>query len=243
MRRPRGPPQALGQQQFQLVAEPLAPMAQVRTLVRESVLEELFAGEELEIRVMDPALAHALIGQPVNVFEQQQPDHEAGLDPRPATLAVERGDLAVDPVPVDLAGKQNQLVLHVDDLVQPRPEQVIRSRRLVLLRPHRPLRCATESWLAAKGNPQTKLQGLAASTFQSLQSQTASNPKNRLPLNRLEPCSRATDYKYKAVVRLNRRAGVAARSVGDSGRLDAFRAEKVQSQPSSILVGLGRSRA
>src|SRR5579863_2625883 len=50
-------PQALGQQQLQLVAEPLAPMAQVRTLVRESVLEELFAGEELEIRVVDPALA------------------------------------------------------------------------------------------------------------------------------------------------------------------------------------------
>jgi hypothetical protein len=43
-------PQALGQQQLQLVAEPLAPMAQVRALVRE----ELFAGEELEIRVVDP---------------------------------------------------------------------------------------------------------------------------------------------------------------------------------------------
>jgi hypothetical protein len=55
-------PQALGQQQLQLVAEPLAPMAQVASLVREGVLEELFAGEELEIRVVDPALAHPLIG-------------------------------------------------------------------------------------------------------------------------------------------------------------------------------------
>ena len=42
----------------------------------------------------------------------------------PAVLAVERGDLAVDPVPIDLAGQQNQLVLHVDDLVQPRPGQI-----------------------------------------------------------------------------------------------------------------------
>jgi hypothetical protein len=50
-------PQALGQQPFQLVAEPLAPMAQVRALMREGVLEELFAGEELEIQVGDPALA------------------------------------------------------------------------------------------------------------------------------------------------------------------------------------------
>jgi hypothetical protein len=127
-------------------------MAQVRTLVRECVLEELLASEELEIWVVDPALAHPLVGQPVDVLEQQQPDHEAGLDPRPPVLAVERRDFAVDPVPVDLAGEQNQLVLHVDDLVQPRPEQIVRSRRLVLLRPHRPLRCTTESWSAAKGN-------------------------------------------------------------------------------------------
>ena len=44
-----------------------------------------------------------------NVLEQ--PDSEAGLDRRPAVLAVERCDLAVDPVPIDLAGKLNQLVL------------------------------------------------------------------------------------------------------------------------------------
>jgi len=50
-------PQALGQQQLQLVAEPLAPVAQVRALVRECVLEELFAGEVLEIWIVNPALA------------------------------------------------------------------------------------------------------------------------------------------------------------------------------------------
>src|SRR3954469_6844463 len=37
------------------------------------------------------------------------------------------------------------------------PEQIVRSRRPVLLRSHRPLRCTTESWSAAKGNPQTKI--------------------------------------------------------------------------------------
>src|SRR6204780_428292 len=132
-------------------------MAQVRALVREGVLEKLLTSEELEIRVVDPALAHPLIGQSLNVLQPQQPNHEAGLDPRPAILAVERGDLAVDPVPIDLAGEQNQLVLHVDDLVQPRPEQIVRSCRLVFLRPHRSLRCTTESWSAAKGNPQNKI--------------------------------------------------------------------------------------
>src|SRR4029077_3013592 len=172
--------------------EPLAPMAQVRALVREGVLEELFAGEELEIRVVDPALAYPFIRQPVNMLEQQQPDHEAGLDPWPAVLAVERRDLAVDPVPIDLAGKQNQLVLHIDDLVQPRPEQIVRSRRLVLLRSHRPLRCTIESWPAAKENPQMKLQGLEFTSPQSLQSQITPLPKNRLPLKHLLACSRST---------------------------------------------------
>src|SRR6185503_17437538 len=160
-------------------------MAQVRAFVRESVPEKLFAGEELEIRVVDPALAHPLIGQPVNMLEQQQPDHEPGLDPRPAVRAVERRDLAVDPVPVDLASEQNQLVLQVDDLVQPRPEQIVRSRRLVLLRPHRPLRCTTESWSTAKGNPKTKLQGLTLSSPQSLQSEMPQHPKKQTPAQSL----------------------------------------------------------
>jgi len=43
------------------------------------------------------------IGGPVDVLEQQQSDHEPALDPRPALRAVERRDLAIDPVPVILA--------------------------------------------------------------------------------------------------------------------------------------------
>jgi len=40
-----GHPQALGQQQVELVAQALAPMAEVGALVREAVLEERLAGE------------------------------------------------------------------------------------------------------------------------------------------------------------------------------------------------------
>ena len=134
-------PQALSQQQLQLVAQPLAPMAQVRAFVRKLVLEKLLSGEVLEIRVMHPALADTLVGQSVDVLEQQQPNHEPGLNPRPALVAVERRELAVDPLPFDLARKQRQLVLHVDNLLEPRSEQIARSRRLMLLRPHRSLRC------------------------------------------------------------------------------------------------------
>src|ERR1700756_1962983 len=105
-------------------------MAQVRALVRELVLEELLPGEVLEIRVIDPALAHAFVRQPVNVLEQQQPDHEARFDSRPPLFAVERRKLAIDKAPVELARELYQLVLQVDDLVQPGAKQITRSRRL-----------------------------------------------------------------------------------------------------------------
>src|ERR1035437_955441 len=99
-------------------------MAEVGALVREDVLEELFSGEILEIRVMDPALAHAFVGQTVNVLEQQKPDHETSRDPGPALVAVERRDLAVNPRPVDIACELPQLVLHIDDLLERGPEQI-----------------------------------------------------------------------------------------------------------------------
>ena len=54
-------PQALGQKQFQLVAEPLPPMAQVGAFMWELMLEKLFPGEELEVWVVDPALAHTFV--------------------------------------------------------------------------------------------------------------------------------------------------------------------------------------
>src|SRR5262245_59893598 len=115
-------------------------MAQVRALVRKLVLEELLSSEVLEVRVIDPAFAHAFVRQPVNVLEQKKPDHKPCRNPRPTTVAVQRRDLAVDEVPIDLACELSQLVPHVDDLVQPRAEQITRSCRLVLLRPHRSLR-------------------------------------------------------------------------------------------------------
>lgn len=42
----------------------LRQLAQVRALVREGVLEELFASEELEIRVVDPTLVHPSSDRP-----------------------------------------------------------------------------------------------------------------------------------------------------------------------------------
>ena len=116
--------QALRQKQLQLLAQPFAPMAQVRALVWTLVLEELLAGEVLEIGIIDPALAHTFIGQAVNVFEQEKADDEPRLDPGPPLVAVQRHHLAIDELPVDLARELNQFMLHVDDLIQPCPEQI-----------------------------------------------------------------------------------------------------------------------
>src|SRR5881398_219343 len=123
-----------------LLPKALAPMAQVRARVRKLVLEELLSSEVLEIRVIDPALARTFVGQAVNMLEQKKPDHKPCRNSGPTTVAIQRCDLAVDKVPVDLTRELHQLVPHVDDLVQLRAEQITRSCRLVLLRPHRSLR-------------------------------------------------------------------------------------------------------
>ena len=88
-------------------------------LVREGVLGERLAGEVLEVRVVDPALADTFVGQPEYMLEQQQADHEAALDAGSPLVAVERRDLSVDPRPVYLAAKLHQLVLHVDGVDAP----------------------------------------------------------------------------------------------------------------------------
>ena len=74
-----------------------------------------------------------------------------------ALINVERGDFDVDPGPVDLAGELHQLVLHIDDLVEPGPKQIVFPRRLELLRPHRVLRCGIESRFVTQGNRQNEL--------------------------------------------------------------------------------------
>src|SRR5262249_11404285 len=72
-------------------------------LVRKLVLEELLSGEVLEVWIIDPAFAHAFVGQSVNMLEQKKPDHKLCRNSWPATVAVQRRDLAVDELPVDLA--------------------------------------------------------------------------------------------------------------------------------------------
>src|SRR5215831_5052204 len=55
-------------------------------------------------------------------------------------LAVKRRDLPIDPGPIDLGCQAHQLMLGVDDLIEPGPEQILRLGRLALLGSHSNLR-------------------------------------------------------------------------------------------------------
>ena len=79
----------------------LAPMAQVRALVRKLVLEELLSGEVLEVWVIDPAFAHAFVGQSVNMRDPRQilrPQRPA-LVRHPQALGQEKFQLAAEATP------------------------------------------------------------------------------------------------------------------------------------------------
>jgi hypothetical protein len=62
-------------------------MADIRALVRKAVLEEFLSGEVLEIRVLLPAIAPALIRQAINLLEQQYPTmNRVAVPGRPCSL-------------------------------------------------------------------------------------------------------------------------------------------------------------
>src|SRR5262249_52279093 len=93
---------------------------------------------------------------------------------------------------IELTGERDQLVLHVDDLIEPGPEQIAFPSRLVLFRPHRPLRCSTESLFAPKGNPKNEIARFQAPKPKNLAISQLSEAQKTTLSQSLNPCSRAT---------------------------------------------------
>src|ERR1700687_2524676 len=118
--------------------------------------EVLLAAEVLVIRVLDPAQSQLLVRQVVRVLEDREASHQAGRQRRlTRAIRVHVAELAADQLPVDQAAEPDQRVLHVDDLVAPRPAQIVLPSRL-LARPHPRLRlhlAQTESRFVIRGNP------------------------------------------------------------------------------------------
>ncbi|MEY9880608.1 hypothetical protein [Bradyrhizobium sp. USDA 329] len=97
----------------------------------------------------------------------------------------------VDPVPIDLAGVLNQLVLHVDDLLEPGPEQITFLRRLRLLRSHRllPIRAPNHA-VRFEGISNCKLQVPSYRTVKACNHKVAAAGKKATPDQPLTRSSR-----------------------------------------------------
>ena len=119
--------QALLEQRDQLLlAQPLAPMRQRRTVERQLVAEAQFAAEELVIRVLQPARAQHLVRQIVHVLQDQQPGHQPGRQRRLTRSGrAHAGKPLVEKPPIDLARQPHQRMAEVDDRLQRRPQQVL----------------------------------------------------------------------------------------------------------------------
>ena len=143
-----GDGQALLQERQQpLLAEALAPARQRRALERQLVLKELLATEQLEIRVLQPARTERLVGEIVQVLEDRQAGHQPGGQRRPAgIIVVELAEARLEKAPVDRARERHQRVSQVDDLIEPRPEQIRLATLASLLRSHRQNHPASPRW-------------------------------------------------------------------------------------------------
>ena len=121
-----------------LLAHPLAPARQRGAVESELVPKELFATEELIIGIFDPALAQNLVREIVHVFEDGEPGHQPRGQRRASrNVGVDRAEAFFEKVPINGLRKLRQSVVHIDDLIKPRLEQIVLTAVPPLLRPHR----------------------------------------------------------------------------------------------------------
>src|ERR1700758_3321863 len=126
------------------------------------MLEKLLAAEVLEVRVLNPALAQSLVGKVVSVLEDRHSRHQPRRQRRLTRLVgVDRPEPLSQKTPIDRPRQLHQRVVHVDDLIKPRAEQILLAGLPSLAWSHRksPLhqREREESWLAIRGNPQNRI--------------------------------------------------------------------------------------
>jgi hypothetical protein len=145
---------------------------QRRAVEHQPMLEELLAAEVLEIRVLGPALAQRLVAEVIGVFEDGKPRHQSRRQRRLSRLvAIDGAELLFQKAPVDRARQLHQGVLHVDDRVEPRPEQILRAALASLPWLHP---CTSDP--AQAKNHRTRFAGIPK---RDLQENRAASPKSR----------------------------------------------------------------
>src|SRR5215204_2493417 len=129
--RPRGSPGAGPEPRL---APALAPARQRGAVEGQLGLEELLAAEELELRVLEPALAQDLVREVVPVLHDGQACHQPRRQGRPAgAVLVDRPEPLLEEAPVDGTGEPPERVSGVDDRLEPGPEQIRRPGLAPLL--------------------------------------------------------------------------------------------------------------
>jgi hypothetical protein len=171
-----------------LFAHPLAPARQRRAVEGQRVPEELLAAEQLEIRVLEPALAQHLVGDIVQVLEDRQARHQPRRQGRlTGTVAVDRPAALFEKAPVDRPRQLRERMGQVHDLVEPRPEEVVLARLAPLSgshhSPHRSLDQSMESRPSASINlPESPSTAHAIRQTRILANQEISNPLRPLAI-------------------------------------------------------------
>jgi hypothetical protein len=94
--------------------------------------------EQLIIGVLNPARAQILVGEIVHVLEDRKPRHQPRRQRGVAGLVrIDRAEPRLEKAPVDRPAELRQRVIEVDDLVEPRPEEIVLPAVPPLLGPHR----------------------------------------------------------------------------------------------------------
>jgi hypothetical protein len=114
----------------------------VTGIEHQAVPEELLA-EVLIIGVLDPALAQHLIGQVIGVLEDGQPRHQSRRQRRvTGIIGVDLAEAPFQELPIHRPRQPGQRMVHVDDLIEPEPEQILLARLPSFPWPHLVLRDA-----------------------------------------------------------------------------------------------------
>ncbi len=101
------------------------------------MLEELLAAEILKIGVLGPDFAQPLVRQVLGVFQDVKPRHQSRRQRRAAfAVRINRPELLFEKPPIDRMRQPHARMTDVDDLVEPRLEQIVLAALAPFLRHH-----------------------------------------------------------------------------------------------------------
>src|SRR5450432_1027243 len=163
-----------------LLAHALTPARQRRAVERQSVPEELLAAEQLIIRVLDPALAQNFVGEVVHMLEDRQTRHKPRRQGRMArSVRIDRAEPLLQKAPIDRERQLRQRMLQIDDLIEPRPEQIVLAAIAPLPWPHRITLHRADGGRESRPRPPFNLQEIKLIGPTFLQKQILAEPRKR----------------------------------------------------------------